>query len=121
MGLSRIGRRLAVAGLVAAAGAGCSVDYIFATYSAPIAPVIVTVGCNTSFDVFENPKEGRIMVRSNVGADIAEAFCREDAALGPRPRRAVAIHFEKTNRPNCSIVEERKLSPMHWEFSYACA
>jgi hypothetical protein len=24
------------------------------------------------------------------------------------------------NRPKCSLAEERKLSPIHWEYVYSC-
>jgi hypothetical protein len=120
MGISTIARRLALAGAVAAAGAGCSADYIFATYSAPVGPTIVTVDCNVSYEVFENVKERKIMVRSSPGAELTDAICRADPALGPRPRRAVLAHFEKTKRTNCAIVEERRLSAIHWEYVLAC-
>ena len=108
-----------LAAAAAAALAGCSAGYIFETYSGPIAPTLVTVGCHTTYEVYENGKERLIMVRTNVGAEIAGVACR-DPGVRPTPRRAVEYHFETTLRPKCAIVEERKLTPIHWEFVYTC-
>ena len=114
-GLGRIGAGLAVAiGL-----AGCSAGYIYATYGPPIVVALITVGCHTTYEVYENSKERLIMVRTNVGTQIASAVCR-DPGVTPTPRRAVEYHFEATNRPKCSLAEERKLSPIHWEYVYSC-
>lgn len=111
---------LAAAGAVALAG--CSVDYIFATYSAPtVTPVIVTVGCNTSYEVYDNLKQRTMMVRTNLPADVAALVCRDEPGARPRPWRAVEIHLEKTGRPKCSVVEERRLTATHWEYVYACS
>jgi hypothetical protein len=101
--------------------AGCSIDYIGATYTAPVAPNLITVGCHTTYEVYDNLKHRTMMVRTNPGGEIAEVFCPEDRHLGPRPRRAAQIHLEKSLRPNCRIVDERRLSPMHWEYVYACS
>ena len=96
-GLGRIG-----AGLAAAIGlAGCSAGYIYATYGPPLGPTLVTVGCHTTYEVYENAKERLIMVRTNVGTQIASVVCR-DPGVTPTPRRAVEYHFEATNRPKCT-------------------
>jgi hypothetical protein len=114
-GVGRIGVALAAAiGL-----AGCSAGYIYATYGPPIVVALITVGCHTTYEVYENSKERLIMVRTNVGTQIASAVCR-DPGVTPTPRRAVEYHFEATNRPKCSLAEERKLSPIHWEYVYSC-
>jgi hypothetical protein len=115
----RLVGRLGLAAAAAAALAGCSAGYIFETYGPPIGPVLVTVGCHTTYEVYDNPKERLIMVRDNVGAAVAGLICR-DPGVVPTPQRAVAYHFEATQRPKCAIVEERKLSPIHREFVYAC-
>jgi hypothetical protein len=120
MDIATIGRRLALAAGLAVAGAGCSAEYIFATYSPPVGPMPITVDCHVSYDVFDNPKERTIMVRSSPGVELAAAVCPGDPALGSRPRRAVATFFEKTKRPNCAVVDERQLSSLHWEYVYAC-
>lgn len=99
--------------------AGCSADYIYASYGPPLGPVLVTVGCHTTYEVYDNVKQRTMMVRSNVVAGVAEALCG-DRAEAPRPRRAVEIHLEKTNRPNCTVAEERRLSAIHTEYVYAC-
>lgn len=112
--------RLCLAAAGAAALGGCSTGYIYATYSTPVAPILVTVGCHTTYEVYENLKTRTMMVRSNVAADVAAVVCRDDPGVGPRPRRAVEIHLQKTNRPACSIGPERRLSPIHWEFPYSC-
>jgi hypothetical protein len=109
-------------GLAAAAVslAGCGIDYIGANYTAPVGPTLVTVGCNTTYEVYDNLKNRTAMVRTNLGGELAETFCPEDRHLGPRHRRAVQIHLEKTLRPHCKIVDERRLSAIHWEYVYAC-
>ena len=109
-------------GLAAAAVslAGCGFDYIGANYTGPVGPTLVTVGCNTTYEVYDNVKNRTAMVRTNPGGELAEAFCAEDRHLGPRHRRAVQIHFEKSLRPQCRIIDERRLSPIHWEYVYAC-
>ena len=116
---ARVLCRLWIVAATAAALAGCSAGYIYATYGPPIAPVLVTVGCHTTYEVYDNPKERRIMVRDNLGAAIAGMICR-DPGVVPTPRRAVEYHFEATQRPACTVVEERSLSPIHREFVYAC-
>jgi hypothetical protein len=115
-------RSVSALGLAVAAVslAGCGIDYIGATYTTPVGPTIVTVGCNTSYEVYENAKYRTALVRTNVGGELADAFCAEDRHLGPRTRRAVQIHLEKTQRPHCKVVEERKLTAIHWEYVYAC-
>jgi hypothetical protein len=118
-----MGARVVSAVVVAAAAAslaGCGIDYISRNYTAPVGPTLVTVGCNTTYEVYDNLKNRTAMVRTDLGGELAEVFCAEDRHLGPRPRRAVQIHFEKTQRPRCQIVEERKLSAIHWEYVYAC-
>jgi hypothetical protein len=42
------------------------------------------------------------------------------SGVTPTPRRAIEYHFEATNRPKCVLAEERKLSPIHWEYAYSC-
>ncbi|HEX8166192.1 MAG TPA: hypothetical protein VF601_10450 [Beijerinckiaceae bacterium] len=116
---ARVLCRLWLAATAAATVAGCSAGYIFETYGPPIGPALVTVGCHTTYEVYENPKERVIMVRDNLGAAVAGVACR-DPGVAPTPRRAVEYHFETTLRPNCAIVEERKLSPIHVEFVYVC-
>jgi hypothetical protein len=113
--LGRIGTAVALAGGLA----GCAAGYIYANYGPPIIPVLITVGCHTTYEVYENPKERLIMVRDNLGAAIAGAICR-DPGVTPTPRRAVEYHFDASNRPKCTIIEERKLSPVHWEYVYRC-
>jgi hypothetical protein len=117
---ARVGSKLWLATAAAISAAGCGIDYIGANYARPGGPTLVTVGCNTTYEVYDNWKNRTAMVRTNVGGELAEAFCAEDRHLGPRPRRAVQIHLEKTFRPKCQIVDERKLSAIHWEFVYAC-
>ena len=104
----------------AAALAGCSAGYIYETYGPPIGPTLVTVGCHTTYEVYDNLKERRIMVRDNVGAAVSGLICR-DPGVAPSPQRAVAYFFEMTQRPKCAVVEERTLTPVHREFVYACA
>src|SRR3954465_15471683 len=62
-GLGRIGAGLAVAAGVAGGSAGS----LFHTYAPPIAVTLITVGCHTTYEVYENTKERLIMVRDNVG------------------------------------------------------
>jgi hypothetical protein len=119
---ARVMARLWLAVGMAIVVSGCAFDYIGATYTAPVVkPELVTVGCNTTYEVYDNRKHQTMMVRTNIGGELAEAICPEDRHLGPRMRRAVQIHLEKTMRPECRIVDERKLSPIHWEYAYACA
>jgi hypothetical protein len=109
--------RLGMLAAAAAALAGCSAGYIYETYGPPIAPALVTVGCHTTYEVYDNLKERRIMVRDHIGSAVAGMICR-DPGVVPTPRRAVEYHLEV--RPKCAIVEERSLTPIHREFVYAC-
>ena len=111
--------RLWTVAAAAAALSGCSAGYIYETYGPPIGPSLVTVGCHTTYDVYDNLKERRMMVRTNVGTAVAGVICRDPGAT-PTARRAVEYYFEATLRPKCAIVEERSLTPIHQEFVYAC-
>lgn len=118
MGMGMIAK-LWLAAAAASALSGCSANYIVATYGPPLSPVLVTVGCHTTYEVYDNLKHRTMMVRTNVAAGVAEVICR-DAGASPRPRRAVEIHLEKTARTKCRIVEERRLSALHMEYVYSC-
>ena len=118
---ARVTLRLWLAAAAAIPAGSCMIDYMAATYTGPVGPAPVTVGCHTTYDVYDNPKQRTMMVRTNIAGELAEAFCPEDRHLGPRPRRAVQIYLEKTSKANCRIVDERRLTPAHWEYAYACS
>jgi hypothetical protein len=116
---SRVIRRLLLASAAVVSASGCVVGYIYEIYGPPLGTTLVTVGCHTTYEVTENAKEGRILVRTNIAAGVAEAICR-DREGAPRPRRAVELYFAKANRPACRITDERPLSGMFWEYGYSC-
>lgn len=123
MGAQRGSKVWLAAGALAAGAstlAGCSGNYIYAAYGPPAAPVLVTVGCHTTYEVYDNLKQRTMMVRTNVVAGVASALCRDEPGASPPPRRAVEIHLEKTNRPKCTVVEERRLTAIHMEYVYTC-
>jgi hypothetical protein len=114
-------RVVSAVGLAAALGlAGCGIDHIGTTYTLPVGPGLVTVGCNTTYEVYDNVKYRTAMVRTNIAGELADAFCPEDRHLGPRPRRALQIYLDRSSRAHCKIVEERKLTAIHWEYVYSC-
>jgi hypothetical protein len=122
MAMNKLVWSLSILGTLALATSACSVGYIYERYGAT-APAIVTVGCHSSYEVFENLRDRTIMVRTNAGASIAGLVCTDDLPPGTpssRLERAVDVHFANTNRPKCRITERRELSPIHSEFSYVC-
>jgi hypothetical protein len=116
--------RLCAVTILAVAAAGCSVGYIYERYGASGA-AIVTVGCHTSYEVWESYRDRTLLVRTNVQAGIAGAVCTDDVPPGAPPQsrlqRAAEEYFIITKRPKCRITEARPLSPIHSEFAYACA
>ena len=115
--------RLCLAGALALAAAGCSAGYILGAYgNAPVR--IVTIGCNTTYEVYENAQARTVMVRTNVGAELGGIICSDPALAGgahlARLQRAADRFFENMKRPHCRTVEGRSLSPIHAEFAYAC-
>jgi hypothetical protein len=108
---------------LAVGAAGCSVGYIDERYGAS-GPAIVTVGCHTSYEVWESYRDRTLLVRTNPQASIAAAICTDDFPPGAPPqarlRRAAEVHFINTKRPKCQVTEGRSLSPIHSEFSYIC-
>jgi hypothetical protein len=117
---ARVLYRAWLAAAIAAAAAGCSAGYMFETYGNTTYPAVITVGCHTSYEVYDNQKERVMMVRKNVGTEIARAVCRDEPGASPPPRRAAELHLENSWRPQCVIVEERRLTPLHQEFVYTC-
>ena len=98
---------------------------MYETYTSPT-PTVVTIGCGDPYDVFENGAKRLILVRSYALSEAARGLCasvgmHEHAPLGERARRVAQAHLTKSNRPLCTVVGEgRPLSPLEWEFSYAC-
>src|SRR4051812_28000251 len=56
--------RLCVVTGLAVGAAGCSVGYIYERYGAS-GPAIVTVGCHTSYEVWESYRDRTLLVRTN--------------------------------------------------------
>lgn len=97
---------------------------MYQTYS-PLT-VVVTIGCGDPYDTFENATKKLILVRSYALSEATRGACgaagfRENPPLQERARRAAQALLTKSNRPLCKVVGEgRPLSPLEWEFAYAC-
>ena len=108
---------------LACAASGCSVGYIYERYGATGAS-IVTVGCHTSYEVWESYRDRTVLVRTNAPAAVAGLVCTEDLPPGApaeaRLRRAAELYFINAKRGQCRITDGRSLSPLHSEFSYNC-
>ena len=108
---------------LACAACGCSAGYIYQRYGAAGAS-IVTVGCHTSYEVWESYRDRTVLVRTNAQAAIAAAVCTDDVPPGAPPearlRRAAELYFINGKRGQCRIIDGRSLSPIHSEFTYSC-
>ena len=116
---------LAAALLFGLPNCSTEVAYLYQTYTNSL-PTVVTIGCGDPYDTFENQTRRLILVRSYALSEAARAACaavglRGDAPLQVRARRAAQALLTKSNRPTCEVFGEgRALSPLEWEFSYAC-
>ena len=117
--------RLVAAGALAAAGAGCSVGYVFETYG-PTSPVNVDLSCRQSFQLFEHAGLRRILVKpyplSEASYLACAAISRSEMARAAPARAAEAVerHFENTKRPACRVTGVEQLSPLDYEVAYDC-
>jgi hypothetical protein len=120
----RIGRPGVIGLAVLLLGAGCtSPIYTMERYGT--APVYqVHLGCHDTYEVFDRPDAGAILVGTNALNESLSAVCSEGAAGLPREerlRRAARIYFDETSkRPTCRITRETPLSPLQTEFNYIC-
>lgn len=115
--------RLALAGLLGAALAGCGIEsatYTMGRYGLS-AGIAVTLRCRDTYEVFDRPDAATLLVVTNV-LNEALVNCLDGGPPLPERQRQVARIFleEKTNRPLCTIVGETPLTLAHREFSYRC-
>ena len=118
--------RLGVALLATAACAGCSVDTF--TYTVDrygnVTGNQVHLGCHDTYEVFDRPDAGTLMVVTNPLNESLGAFCDSGSAVLPKPerlRRAADLYLEETtDRPACRIYRTSEITPVHTEFAYRC-
>lgn len=116
--------RLALAGLISAALAGCSggsATYTLERYGL-VKGVNVTLRCRDTYEVYDRPDAATLVVITNVLNETL-AGCLDNGVppLADRQRQVARIFFdEKTNRPLCTIVGETPLTIVHREFTYRC-
>jgi hypothetical protein len=118
--------KISLAGLLSLVGAGCAVSVV--SYEADrysiTGGVQVHLACRDTYEVFDRPDAGTMLVTTNALNEGMGLICDEGAAGLPkeeRMRRVARLFLdENTNRPDCRITRELPLQPFHTEFSYRC-
>lgn len=120
--LCRIGALL-LAGLALAA---CSIDaftYTVGTYGT-VKETHVHLGCRDTYEVFDRPERGRLLVVTTPLNEVILDTCGGPASQlsGPeRMGRAAAIFLdERSNRPGCAVVSAKPIDALHTEYAYRC-
>lgn len=118
---------LRVAAAALAAGltvAGCSAEVFTYTLSryGEVRGVHVRLGCDDTYEVFDRPDTSSFIVVTN-GVNEALASCGDRASVpkDARMARIARIFLDETSaRPQCRIVRQAELTPLHTEVTYQC-
>jgi hypothetical protein len=122
MGLAKPG----LAGLAAALCAGCAAsafNYEVDRYGT-VTAMQVHLGCHDTYEVYDRPDAASFLVGTSPANEAIAGMCSDRIAAMPqdeRLRRVARIFLdETTDRPNCTILQDRPLSSYQLEFSYRC-
>jgi hypothetical protein len=89
------------------------------------AAVPVHLGCHDTYEVYDRPDAGSMLVGTNPVNEGISGLCKSGSAGLPkeeRLRRVAGIFLEETSkRPTCRVTRETPLSPLQTEFNYSCA
>ena len=119
-----IGRPAAIGlAILLLCGACASPIYTIERYGT--APVVqVHLGCHDTYEVYDRPDAGAMLVSTNPLNEGISDLCKSGAAQLPkaeRMRRVAGIFLEESSkRPACRITSETPLSPLQTEFNYRC-
>lgn len=120
------GLKPGLASLAVLLGGGCaaSVFSYEVTRYGTVAPVQMHLACRDTYEVYDRPDAGSLLVVTNALNESLSGLCGEGAAILPREQRMHRIAglflTETTDRPACRIVRERVLAPLQSEFDYVC-
>ena len=119
-----VGLRSAIlVGAVSLALGGCVASYELVRYNTA-AVTQVHLGCHDTYEVFDRPDAGAMLVGTNVLNETLAATCSDGIGALPlelRLRRAAQIFLEEaSDRPACRIAREAVLTPFQAEFNYVC-
>lgn len=115
--------RLALAGTVSALAAGCTLQsftYTVDRYGS-VAGVSVRLGCRDTYEVFDRPEAATFIVITNGLNEVLVGCLDGGPPLAERQRQVAKIFLEeKSSRPQCRLLGDAELTPLHREFSYRC-
>lgn len=115
--------RFGLLGILLPALAGCTFQTFTYTVDryGTVGGVNVTLRCRDTYEVYDRPDARTFVVITN-GLNEVLAGCLDGGPPLPERQREVARIFleEKTNRPECRLVGDVQLTPVHREFTYAC-